>query len=328
MRRRMRVFVTGGTGFVGIHVVAALRARGHEVACLVRDAAKARVVFADALPTIVAGDLADGAALAGAVADADAVVHLAGLTAARSRAELFAVNETGTRALADAVRACGDRLRRFVHVSSLAAAGPVERGVFLAGDEPARPVSDYGRSKLAGEAPVRALAVPWTILRPPAVYGPHDREFLRLFRIASRGLAPMFGDGGQRLSLVYAPDLADAIVAALEGTPESGVYYPAHPTPTTARALVERMGAALGRSVRILPLPRAIVRPLFGVTGAAAKLAGRATLLSADKANEILAEAWLCSPTRLESATGWRAATDLDAGLAATAEWYRRARWL
>ena len=324
----MRVFVTGGTGFVGIHVVAALRARGHDVACLVRDAGKARAVFGEAPPTIVRGDLGDRSALARAVADTDAVVHLAGLTAARSRAELFAVNEGGTRALADAVRERGDAVRRFVHVSSLAAAGPVAEGAVPSADETARPVSDYGRSKLAGEGPVRTLAIPWTILRPPGVYGPHDREFLRLFRIAARGVAPMFGDGAQRLSLVFAPDLADAIVACLEGAPATGVYYPAHPTSTTARALVERIGAALGTRVRVLPLPRAIVRPLFGLTGAAAKLAGRATLLSPDKANEILADAWLCSPGRLAEATGWRAATDLDAGLRATAAWYRGAHWL
>lgn len=324
----MRVFVTGGTGFVGIHVVAALRARGHDVACLVRDPAKARAVFGTDLPTIVTGDLGNASAIGRALATTDAVVHLAGLTAARSRDELFAVNEAGTRALVDAVRAHADGIRRFVHVSSLAAAGPVANGRVPGGDEPARPVSDYGRSKLAGEAPVRALGIPWTILRPPGVYGPHDREFLRLFRIAARGVAPMFGDGAQRLSLVFAPDLADAIVHCLEGAPERGVYYPAHPTETSARALVERIGAALGKRVRILSLPRAIVRPLFGVTGAAAKLAGRATLLSSDKAHEILADAWLCSPAGLASATGWRAATDLDAGLRTTAAWYRDARWL
>lgn len=324
----MRVFVTGGTGFVGIHVVAALRRRGHAVTCLVRDAAKAHTLFGEAMPAVAAGDLADRDALARAVAEADAVVHLAGLTAARSHEELFAVNVEGTRRLVDAVRSAGTAVRRFVHVSSLAAAGPALRGIVPAGDEAAHPVSDYGRSKLAGEAPVRTLGLPWTIVRPPAVYGPHDREFLRLFRIARRGIAPMFGDGAQPLSLVYAPDLAEAVVACLEHAAPNGVYYPAHPTPTTARALVERMGDALGVRVRVLPLPRALVRPLFTLTGTAAKLAGRATLLSADKANEILADAWLCSPAALTAATGWHAATDLAAGLAATAEWYREAGWL
>ncbi len=325
----VRVFVTGGTGFIGTHVVAALRARGHEPVCLVRHPAKAAAAFAAPVPALVEGDLADVGALARGCDGAAAVVHLAGLTAARSRAELFAVNADGTRAVVDVVRASRGAIGRVIHVSSLAAAGPAPFGVPLTGAEPPHPVSDYGRSKLAGEGHVRELHVPWVILRPPAVYGPHDREFLRLFTLAARGVAPLFGGGTQRLSLVYGPDLADAIVACLEHLPpQSPVYYPAHPETTTARDLVEGIAAALQTRTRILPLPRTLVRPLFFVTGTAARLARRATLLSTDKANELLADAWTCAPTALEQAVGWRAGTDLPTGLRATADWYRAAGWL
>lgn len=324
----MRVFVTGATGFIGMHTVAALRARGHEPVCLVRDPRKAASAFAAPPPALVQGDLADTAALARGCDGADAVVHLAGLTAARSRRELFAVNADGTRAIVDVVRAARGRVGRVVHVSSLAAAGPASYGAPLTGAEPAHPVSDYGRSKLAGETHVRELHVPWVILRPPAVYGPHDREFLRLFRLAARGVAPLFGGGTQRLSLVFAPDLAEAIVACVEHVPPPGAYYPAHPEPTTARALVEGIGAALATRTRVLPLPRVLVRPICFVSGTAAKLARRATLLGPDKANELLADAWTCSPAALTAAVGWQAATDLATGLRATAEWYRAAGWL
>jgi nucleoside-diphosphate-sugar epimerase len=324
----VKVFVTGGTGFVGAHVVAALRRRSHAVACLVRDPRKAERTFGAEPPELIRGDLDDAAALARGAAGADAIVHLAGLTAARSRAELFAVNASGTRAVVEAARAAGGTLRRFVHVSSLAAAGPVVNGVVPSGDEEARPVSDYGRSKLAGEAPVRGSSLPWTILRPPAVYGPGDREFLRLFRIAGRGVAPIFGDGSQRLSMVFAGDLAEAIVACVESAPGAAVYYPAHPEVTTTRALLAGIATALDVRVRLVPLPRALIRPLFWVTGNAARLAGRATLLSADKANELLADAWLCSPAPLTTETGWQARTPLASGLRATAQWYRTAAWL
>jgi nucleoside-diphosphate-sugar epimerase len=324
----VRVFVTGGTGFIGAHVVAALQARGHEPVCLVRDVAKATAKFAAPTPTLVDGDLADIGALARGCDGVEAVVHLAGLTAARSRAELFAVNADGTRAMVDVVRASHGAVRRVIHVSSLSAAGPAPFGVPLTGAEPAHPVSDYGRSKLAGETHVRELHVPWAILRPPAVYGPHDREFLRLFKLAARGVAPLFGGGAQRLSLIYGPDLADAIVACLERMPPPGVYYPAHPETTTARALVEDIGTALATRTRVLPLPRALVRPLFFVTGTAARLVRRATLLTADKANEILADAWTCSPAGLEASVGWQARTDLTTGLRATSDWYRAAGWL
>ncbi len=323
----MNVFVTGGTGFIGTHLVPALQARGHTVTCLVRDAKKLAAAFDPPGPTALAGDLDDATVLARGVAAADVVVHLAGLTAARSRAELFGVNEGGTRALAHAAATAGT-IRRFVYVSSLAAAGPVRNGVVPTGTEPPEPVSDYGRSKLAGEAPVRALPFPWAILRPPAVYGPRDRELLRLFTIAKRGLAPTFGDGSQRLSLVFAADLAAAIVGCVEGEPASGVYYPAHRTVTTSRGLVTAIGAALGTRPRAIAIPRAVVRPMLWLTGTAARIAGRATLLSADKAGELLADAWVCSPTALENAIGWRAETDLPDGLRTTAAWYRAAGWL
>ena len=322
----MKVFVTGGTGFVGTHVVAALQQRGHTVVGLVRDARKAERVFGSRAPELVLGDLDDARALARGCAGADATVHLAGLTAARSRGELFAANAGGTRAVAEAARAAGSA--RFVYVSSLAAHGPVANGVVPTGDETAHPVSDYGRSKLAGEDPVRELSSAWTILRPPAVYGPRDRELLRIFRMAGRGLIPVFGDGSQRLSLVFAGDLAAAIVCCLEAAPAPGVYYPAHREITTTRALVEGIAAALGTRARLVRIPRAVIRPLFWITGIAAHVTGRATLLSADKANEILADAWICSPAALEAATGWCAGTDLAAGLRRTADWYRAAGWL
>ncbi len=322
----MRVFVTGGTGFVGSHVVEALRERGHAVACLVRDPRKARQVLGEPIADLVQGDLADTGALVRGCAGADAVVHLAGLTAARSRSELFGVNAGGTRTLAEVVR--GAAAGRFIYVSSLAAAGPVANGVEPNGNDAAQPVSDYGRSKLAGEEPVRQLPLAWTILRPPAVYGPRDREFLRVFRAARRGIALMPGDGSQRLCVVFAGDLAAAIVCCLENTPPNGIYYPTHPEVTTARALVAGIAAALDVRVRVVRIPHALVRPMLWITGGVARVAGRTTLLSPDKAGEILAAAWTCSPARLEACTGWRASIPLADGLRRTADWYRAAGWL
>ena len=326
----MRILVTGATGFVGSHLVEALLQRGHAVTCLVRDPAKAQRLFGQRAPALVRADLADAATLRLACEGAEAVAHLAGLTAARGRDEFFEVNAGGTHALVQAVRAAGRDVRRFVYVSSLAAAGPVPRGAPQCDAQGTGPVSHYGASKRAGEEPVRELELEWTILRPPAVYGPRDREFLRLFRAARRGLAAVFGDGSQELSLVYAPDLAEAIVRCLEVGPPRGVFYPAHGEVRTARELAERVAAvaAPGRRVRLLRVPRGVVRPLLWITGSAARVAGRATLLSPDKAGELLAEAWTCSPAALEERTGWRARTDLEAGLAQTAEWYRTAGWL
>ena len=331
----MRVFVTGGTGFVGSHVVDSLLERGHDVACLVRDPAKAERLFRARRPALVRGGLDDAGVLREGCQGAQAVVHLAGLTAARRGRDFDTVNAGGTRALVEAAQAAAPEV--FLYVSSLAAAGPTQRGRNLCERDAARPVSRYGASKLAGEDAVRGSSLPWTILRPPAVYGPRDRAFLTFFRMVARGWAPVFGDGSQELSLVYVGDLAAAIVHLVEGVEQTragGLYYVAHPETCTARGLVRSIGESIGaaaragRVPRVLRIPRFVVRPLFTLTGGAAWLAGRATMLSRDKAEEILAEAWTCSPAALEADTGWRAETDLASGLRRTAAWYREAEWL
>jgi len=173
------------------------------------------------------------------------------------------------------------------------------------------------------------MAGSWTIVRPPTVYGEWDREVLKVFRFARTGLAPVFGDGSQQLSVIYAGDLAAALVAAATApATRNGVYYAAHPVVITSRELVRAIGRAVGREPRIVPLPRPLVRCLLWTIGSIAHLAGRATVLSGDKAAEFLAPAWTCLPDALARDAGWRAETDLETGLRRTAAWYRREGWL
>lgn len=321
----MTVLVTGGTGFVGSHLIAALQAAGHPVRALVRSPAKTEALGLGEVEW-VRGDLADPATLAEAARGVSAVVHLAGLVAARNEAEFLEVNRDGTSRLLAAAAPAG---ARFVHVSSLAAAGPAAPGQPLRGDEPDRPVSAYGRSKLASEAVVRAGPLPWVIVRPPAVYGPRDREMFRIFRAASLGVAPVFGSGGQELSLIYGPDLADALVHTVAAPGIEGrVFYPAHPEILTSREVALAIGAAGGHRVRTVGIPVGLARAALQVTGAVARLADRATLLTPDKGNELFQPAWTCDPARLVQATGWQARHDLASGAARTFEWYRREGWL
>jgi nucleoside-diphosphate-sugar epimerase len=273
------------------------------------------------------GDLQDQAALAQATRDQEIVYHVAGLVAARNEAEFQRANRDGTAALLAAAGTAG--VRRFVLVSSMAAGGPAPRGRPLLGDEPPAPVTAYGRSKLAGEAVVRAGQVPWTIVRPPMVYGPRDREVLKVFRLAQRGLGPVFGDGTQELSAVHAADLAQSLMAAAAAPSAAGqVYYACHPEVFTSGGFVEAVGRALDRRVRRFALPLSLARVALSATGAAARLAGRATILTADKANEFFQAAWTGDPSPLARDAGWTARFDLAAGLADTARWYRTHGWL
>jgi nucleoside-diphosphate-sugar epimerase len=321
----VNAFVTGGTGFVGAHLVPALRARGDTVTCLVRSPAKAQALgWTDV--RLVRGDLDDRRALREGCADAEVIYHVAGRISARDAAAFMHANRDGTANLLDA--ASEHPPERFVLVSSLAVAGPTRPGRPLEESSPPAPVTPYGHSKLAAELLVRAMPFAWTIVRPPTVYGEWDREVLRLFKLARLGVVPVFGDGSQELSVIYAGDLAAALVAATAPAAARRVYYAAHPAVTTSRGLVRAIGRAVGREPLVVPLPAPLARGLLWAIGSLAHVAGRATVLSADKTAEFLAPAWTCRPDALMRDTGWQPRVDLASGLGRTADWYRREGWL
>ena len=322
----MKALVTGATGFVGSHLAEALRARGDEVTALVRSPAKAAALGPLGVRAI-AGDLDDPASLARAVEGQDVVFHVAGLVAAGSEQEFLRCNRDGTASLVSA--AARAKVSRLVYVSSMAAGGPAPPGRPLTGTEPPNPVTAYGRSKLAGEAAVSSGRLPWVIVRPPTVYGPRDREVLKVFRMARWGVAPVFGDGSQQLSAVHGADLAQALIAAGTAAGTTGqVYYACHPEVVTSAEFVRAVGRAMGRTVHLLPIPPSLGRGLLGVTELSARMTGRSTILTRDKANEFFQVAWTGDPDPLTRDSGWRAAHDLGSGLADTCRWYRSMGWL
>ena len=322
----MKALVTGATGFVGSHVAEALRRSGDGVTALARSARKAEPLTAMGA-TVVAGDLHDLAALQRAVEGQDVVYHVAGLVAARSEGEFLRANRDGTENVVAAMERAG--VPRLVLVSSLAAAGPAPRGAPLSGNEPAQPVTAYGRSKLAAEQSVRRSGLSWSIVRPPIVYGPRDREILKVFRLARLGIAPVFGDGAQELVAVHAEDLATALIAIAGSRATAGRTYTAcHPEVFTSAEFGVAVAAAMGRTVTTLRIPLAVGRGVLSLTEAAARLTRQSTILTRDKAKEFFQPAWTGDPGPLTRDTGWQAGFDLRRGLTQTYRWYREAGWL
>jgi dihydroflavonol-4-reductase len=322
----MKALVTGATGFVGSHLAEALKQRKYEVTALARSHGKAAALASQGV-RVVWGDLHDAEALDRAVEGQDIVYHVAGVVAARDEAEFLRGNRDGTRNVLAAAEREGKP--RFVLVSSLAAAGPSARGAPLTGRETPHPVTAYGRSKLAAEQSVMESSLRWSIVRPPMVYGPRDREILKVFRLARLRIAPVFGDGAQELSAVHAADLATALIAAGESAATvGGTYTACHPDVFTTAEFGSAVGAAMGRPVATVRIPASVGRALLRVSETAARLTRQVTILTSDKANEFFQPAWTGDPGPLTRDSGWIAAYDLERGLADTYAWYRRAGWL
>lgn len=322
--------VTGGHGFLGSHLVELLLARGFSVRCLLRPERPA-AVFSGRSVEVARGDLRRREGLAAAVREVDLVFHVAGLVTARGPAEFRAVNVEGTRRLAAAVGQLNPGCRRFVYVSSQAAAGPSRDGRPIREERPPEPLTHYGRSKLEGERvlPDALGGVAWTVVRPPAIYGPRDEGILPFFQLAARGFAAgLEGTRGRRFNLLHARDVAEGMLAAAETPAASGrTYFLAdeHGTGYDYREVARSLERAFGRRTRRVPLPDLLLDLAGVLTDEVAWLCGRRPIFGRDKAREIKARWWLCSPERAARELGWRARTPLDDGFAETARWYAEA---
>lgn len=327
----MRVLLTGANGFVGSHILDRLVTHQIPVVALLRPNSDRRFIAehsgnVDVRP----GGFDDPTSLDAALADVTHVIHCAGATKALNRAGFFDVNQLGTRRLVDAVNRRPGAIQRFVHVSSLAAAGPATADHPKTEAETPAPVSDYGASKLAAEQEVREhCQCEWTIIRPPAVYGPRDREFLRLFQAVKSHLAPRFGGGRQQLTLVYVEDLAAAIVSALSHPNASReIFFVGASERVTARELTERVALESGAWTIPLPLPNAVLWLACQWAEFVSRVTQKANVLNAQKYAELKATGWVCDITKLKRILDCECPTVARDGLAKTHQWYKAQGWL
>jgi nucleoside-diphosphate-sugar epimerase len=257
------------------------------------------------------------------------VVHCAGCTKASRRAQFYEINQIGTRNVVSAVNSRGGQIQRLLHISSLAVTGPATPDKPAREEDPPHPISEYGKSKLAAELEIRDhCRVPFTILRPPAVYGPRDQEFLPMFEAVWRHIRPQ-PSARQSLSLVYVPDLAEAVAACLEHPAAvAKTYFVAHQEITTARLMADEIAAQLGRWTVPLPLPPALLWPVCMSQEIISRLTGKAMLLNLQKFAELRAPGWVCDATRIAREIGARCETTLQKGIGGTVKWYRLNGWL
>ncbi len=325
-----RVLVTGGTGFVGSHLVERLLRSGYAVTCLVRDPLHLR--WLEGLDVRLAhGDCTRPESLASAVQGISVIFHCAGLTKARDAHDYYLVNHLGTKNLLEACVRYNPDIEKFVLVSSQAAAGPSLDGRPVKDGDTPHPVSDYGRSKLLAENEVRSYKdrLPIVILRPSSVYGPRDVDIYELFRWASRGLTLEMTGGNRYLNLCYVEDLTAALLLSAEHRTQSGiVYFVAENRPYSRSEFRNLLLATGGVKSRMIKIPYGAAY-LIGLASEIGSLfTKRPALANRQKIREAAQRYWLCDVGKIENDLRFRAEYPLQKGLELTWQWYRKNKWL
>jgi nucleoside-diphosphate-sugar epimerase len=280
---------------------------------------------------LVDGDFFDIESLRPAVIGVDCIYHVAGVVASKTKEGFFRGNQHATRQLLEAVRQYNPHLSRFVHVSSFAAVGPSLDGRHSTEDTPYHPITTYGRSKMEAEKEVAKCgeSFPWTIVRPPAVYGPRDTATFDFFKTASRGLIPLVGFDSKLVSLVHVFDLVRGIVLA--GQHSSAVrqiynigseqYYDwAEIGDTTMKVL--------GKKAIKVRIPEPIVFAVAGLVGFVSLFGSRPSVLNWEKGRDMVQKAWTCDISKAKKELGYRESISLEEGIRETIEWYRSMGWL
>ena len=323
------VLVTGATGFAGSHVMDALLERGYRVRVLIRPTSNLRWIPADRVETVVA-DVRDEASMGSLVEGVSWVFHFGGITRSRSRQEMFRVNCEGTLDLARAFEAASPPGGMFLFCSSLAATGPAEAADRpRREDDPPRPISAYGESKLAAERLLEqnlGSGVRLVVVRPPAIYGPRDEAIVPFFRWVKWGWIPLPSPRESRVSLIHGRDLAEGCVALAEGG-AAGTFHLADDSHYRWEEIGRLAGEALGRRTRGFRIPVGVVH-LAGVGGdLAARLGGAVPVINRDKVRDIRQPFWITAVTKARQ-SGVRQRIELRQGIRETARWYAEEGWI
>jgi nucleoside-diphosphate-sugar epimerase len=258
------------------------------------------------------------------------IIHVAGVTKAKRDEDYRRGNVGTTAALLDAARQL-PHLRRFCLISSLTVAGPSSDGTPLTEDRPPHPLTAYARSKWEAEQLVRAAApnLPVTIIRPPTVYGPRDRDVLEMFRWVRYGLHPLIGSPEKTLSLVHVRDLVRGVtVAAMDPSAEGRTYYVSDKEPYRYDELIRLIAAIVGRRPIKVRFPVPLLFAVARIVEAVSFFGPRPAVLSVDKARDMVQPHWVCDPRLIEAELGVRSEIQVEEGLRSTYGWYREHGWL
>jgi nucleoside-diphosphate-sugar epimerase len=326
----MKALVTGSTGFIGSYLVEKLIQHDYQVRCLIRKTTK--VEYVNNLPVeFVNADFDDIESLRAAVDSVDYVFHLGGVTKSKDKEGYFHGNYETTKNLLIAVLKQNPHIKRFTLASSLTAVGPGHGLVPVDETAPYHPVTTYGKSKMEAEKEclARVSDLPITIIRPPAVYGPRDKDIYAFFKSVNGHIIPISGFGRKALSFVHAYDLVDGIIAATEHPKAVGqIYFISNEEIYDWEQFGNIAKKILGKWALNMRIPHFALYIVAAISESIARLQGKAALINIEKARDGIQTNWLCSPKKAQTELGFRTKLSLEDGIANTIEWYKKNGWL
>lgn len=330
MNKEIVSVVTGGSGFVGSHLVDLLISKGHKVKCIVRESSNLRWLDNKPVEIFKCG-LFDKEALKDVLKDADYLFHVAGVVKAKKEEGYYKGNVETTRNLLEVVSEVNPGIKRVLIVSSQTAAGPSKSLEAMTEEDEPLPITTYGRSKLAQEKLAKSYTdkLPITIVRPPAVYGERDTEIYLIFKTYKSGLMTMVGFNDKRVSLIHVADLVKGIyLAATNENSVNQTYYLSskeyYSWPQVSKIIAEHMGS----KALHLRIPHPIVYTVAAVAQFFAMFSSKAATFNLEKARDFVQTYWTCDISKAEKELGYKQEVSLDQGMKRTIDWYREMKWL
>jgi len=330
MSNKQIAVVTGGTGFVGSHLVDHLLDKGYEVRCITRKSSDLKWLKDKDVKIFDCG-LYNKEALREIIRDADYVYHVAGVVKSKTKEGYFRGNVDTTRTLIEATLESNSNLKRFLVVSSQTVTGPSLDGKPVNEETDCRPITTYGKSKLEEEKLVLSFKdkLPITICRAPAVYGERDTEIFIYFKTFSKGLTTTIGFNEKKLSLIHVLDLVNGFyLAATNEKSKSQIYFISSEEFYTWPQINNITSKIIGKKPIVIKVPHFLVYAIAAVAQFAAMFSPKPATLNIEKAKDITQQYWICDTSKAVRELGYRQNISIEEGIKRTIEWYKKMNWI